>query len=146
MLVTSPNHVDKLEKVQNQALRIITGGVKTTPILAMQILTNNRPIHYDIEEKGILLYEKLRRLPYQNYWNSYINENRRLKTQVGFIQKILQIKEKYEIPQKAQKLVTPLSPLKFGSINYSLNLTEEINKKNLKPNSNETVNTRNNQH
>lgn len=63
VLVTSPNHASKLEKVQNQALRIITGGVKTTPILAMQILTNNRPIQYDIEEKGILLYEKLRRLP-----------------------------------------------------------------------------------
>ena len=45
------------------------------------------------------------------------------------LQWILQIKEKYEIPQKARKLVTPLSPLKFGSINYSLNLTEEINKK-----------------
>ena len=45
------------------------------------------------------------------------------------LQWILQIKEKYEIPQKAQKLVTPLSPLEFGSINYSLNLTQEINNK-----------------
>ena len=35
-LITSPDHnIKKIDKVQNQAMRLITGAVKTTPIDAM---------------------------------------------------------------------------------------------------------------
>jgi hypothetical protein len=33
-----------LERIQNQALRLITGAVKTTPIDAMTLTTGNKPI------------------------------------------------------------------------------------------------------
>ena len=36
--------------MQNQALRIITGGVKSTPITEMQIDTDNSPLYFEREK------------------------------------------------------------------------------------------------
>jgi hypothetical protein len=51
-----------LEHAQNQALRLISGAVKTTPIDAMTFITGNKPIRELINEKTVLLHEKLLRL------------------------------------------------------------------------------------
>ena len=59
-LVTAPTAtLNKLEKVQNTAMRLITGAVKSTPITAMQIITKNNPITQEINKKALLLYDKL---------------------------------------------------------------------------------------
>jgi hypothetical protein len=34
-----------LELIQNKVLRIITGGMKTTPIAAMEMVTNIKPLN-----------------------------------------------------------------------------------------------------
>jgi len=57
-----------LEDAQNQALRLITGAVKTTPIDAMTFTTGNKPIQEIIKEKAVLLHEKLLRFPADQYW------------------------------------------------------------------------------
>jgi len=41
-----------LERAQNQALKLITGAVKTTPIDAMLFTTGNKPIRELIKGKG----------------------------------------------------------------------------------------------
>ena len=59
-LVTAQPHTLKvLEHAQNQALRLITGAVKTTPTDAMTFITDNKPIQELIEDKAVLLHEKL---------------------------------------------------------------------------------------
>jgi hypothetical protein len=41
VLLTAPkNHLAKLDRVQNQALRIATGAAKSNPIVAIEMHTN----------------------------------------------------------------------------------------------------------
>ena len=67
LVTAQPHTLKELERAQNQALRLITGAVKTTPIDAMTFITNNTPIQELIEEKAVLLHEKLRRIPGDQY-------------------------------------------------------------------------------
>jgi len=53
VLVTASNSTMKaLETTQNNALRLITRGVKTTPILALQLYTGHLPITCETEQAG----------------------------------------------------------------------------------------------
>jgi hypothetical protein len=99
--VTAQTHTLKvLEHAQNQAVLLITGAVKTTPIVAMTFITDNKPIRELIKEKAAQLHEKLLRIPGDQYWKIYENKPRNLKTQSGFIQKVTEIKTKIEIKGK----------------------------------------------
>jgi len=63
-LVTAQQHtLQLLERAQNQALRLTTGAVKTSPIDATLFTTGNKPILELIKEKAVLLNEKLLRIP-----------------------------------------------------------------------------------
>jgi len=93
-----------LERAQNQALRLITGAVKTTPIDAMLFTTGNKLMQELIKEKAVLLHEKLLRIPGDQYWKTYENKPRNLKTQNGFIQEVTEIKTKFEIKSKPEPL------------------------------------------
>ena len=44
LIATPSTLIEILDKLQNQALRIIMGAVKTTPIDAMLVVTENRPL------------------------------------------------------------------------------------------------------
>ncbi|GBL96947.1 hypothetical protein AVEN_182526-1 [Araneus ventricosus] len=58
-IITAPQLViNKLEVLQNQALRLITDAVKSTPIDAMLLLTGNKPFQDIMKEKALVLYEK----------------------------------------------------------------------------------------
>jgi len=71
-LVTAQQHIlQVLERAQNQALRLITGAVKTTLIDAMLFTTGNKLIQELIKEKAVLLHEKLLRIPGEQYWKTY---------------------------------------------------------------------------
>jgi hypothetical protein len=95
-LVTAQPHTLKVpQHAQNEALRLITGAVKTTPIDAMTFITGNKPIQELIKEKAVLLHEKLLRIPRDQYWKTYENRPRNLKTRNGFIQKVTEIKTKF---------------------------------------------------
>ena len=52
------SHKDKLEKVQNQGLRIITGAMKSTPIVKMQEITGIEPLQKRWEGKTLTSYTK----------------------------------------------------------------------------------------
>jgi len=56
-----------LQRAQNQALRLVTGAVKTTPIDEMTFIMGNKPIQELIKEKAVLLNEKLLRIPGDQY-------------------------------------------------------------------------------
>ena len=75
-------------------------GGCTARIDAMTFITGNKPIQELIEEKAVVLHEKLLRIPGDQYWKTYVNKPRNLRTQNGFIQKVTEIKTKFEIPIK----------------------------------------------
>ena len=63
----------------------------------MIFITSNKPIQELIEEKAVVLHEKLLRIPGEQYWKTYANKPRNLRTQNGFIQKVTEIKTQFEI-------------------------------------------------
>jgi len=63
VLVTASNSTLKaLETAQNNALRLITEGVKTTPILALQLYTGHLPITSEIRQQVAILLTKIKEL------------------------------------------------------------------------------------
>jgi hypothetical protein len=115
-----------LEHTQNQALWLITGAVKTTPIDAMTFITGNKTIQELIKEKAVLLHEKLLRIPGDQYWKTYDNKPRNLKMQNGFIQKVTEIKTKFEIKSKPQPLYQRRNPADVEQVECYLNPQQSI--------------------
>jgi len=115
------NHL-VLEHAQNQALRLIIGAVKTTPTDAMTFITDNKPIQELIEERAVLLHEKLLIILEDQYWKTYVNKPRNLKTQNGFIQKVTEIKTKFEIKSRPQRR----NPVDIEPVECCLHLQQSI--------------------
>ena len=61
--LASDTSLEKLDKVQNGALRLITGGIQSTSIDTMEIATNVEPLGLRREKVTITLNEKIHRLP-----------------------------------------------------------------------------------
>ncbi|VDO11957.1 unnamed protein product [Rodentolepis nana] len=101
-----------LEKAHNQALRLITGGIKSTPIDAILLITGNTTICSLIKEKALILYEKLLHIPMDKFFSTYENRPRHLKTQSGLIQKAIELKKALQIDDKPKSLPLPNHPFK----------------------------------
>jgi hypothetical protein len=135
------------EHAQNEAQRLITGAVKTTPIDAMTFITGNKPIQEVIKEEAVLLHEKLLRIPEDQYWKTYENKPRNLKTRNGFIQKVTEINTKFEIKSKPQPLYQRRNPADVEQVECCLHLQQsiikgEIGTETLRHLALETMNTR----
>jgi ribonuclease HI len=142
-------HLNKLEIVQNQALRLITGAVKTTPIDAMLLLTKIITIDSTITQSSLILYEKMIRLSKNTFWKNYNVCNRKLKTQAGFIQKVQELRESYNIVLEPECDMEEYleNPLNVTNLDSNLHLTTNksksvLNKNELKAFGLETINSR----
>ena len=80
MANTSTSNIEKLERTQNNALRLITGAVKSTPILALQLYTHNLPIQLEFKQQAAISYSKLKASP-SIKWVKQITDHFSLKTQ-----------------------------------------------------------------
>jgi ribonuclease HI len=90
LLVTAPqSKLSTLDRVQNQAMRIATGAVRSTPIIALEARTNLHPLESRRNAASACLHEKLLRVEEQK-WNREPYE--RLTTQTSFITKAQEIK------------------------------------------------------
>jgi len=92
----------------------------------MTFITDNKPIQELIKEKAVLLHEKLLRIPGDQYWKTYKNKPRNLKMQNGFIQKVKEIKTKYEIKSTPQPLYQWRNPADIEQIECYLLLQQSI--------------------
>ncbi|GFR02936.1 uncharacterized protein TNCT_402211 [Trichonephila clavata] len=83
VLFTASNKVlGMLDVFQNQALRLIPGGVKTTLVLVMHLLCNLKPMTNLVGKNAAILYNRLTGLPNISFWREYdFNRSRNLKTQ-----------------------------------------------------------------
>jgi len=115
-----------LEHAQNQALRLTTGAVKTTPTAAMTFTAGNKPIQELIKEKAVLLHEKLLRIPGYQYWKTYENSPRNLNTHNGFIQKVTEIKTTFEIGGNPKPLHQQRNPADVEQVECYLHLQQSI--------------------
>ncbi|KAI5717804.1 hypothetical protein M8J77_011529 [Diaphorina citri] len=132
MITANETNKYKYEKVQNEALRLITGAVKSTPINSMYALTNTKPIMKQIEEQALIQSEKIKRLPIDQKWNPTENPNI-LKTQIGFNQMIANIKKEINIPEKFEPLEIPVNPIDDITIDHHLSIEENFRKDDVAP-------------
>jgi hypothetical protein len=58
----SDSKLKKLDVTQNQALRLITGGPRSTPIVAMELQTGVEPLSLRREIATVMLKERVSRL------------------------------------------------------------------------------------
>jgi hypothetical protein len=59
LITATPVILNKLEVIQNQALKLVTETVESTPLASMQVLTKNNPLKIEREKMALILYEKL---------------------------------------------------------------------------------------
>ncbi|GIY38618.1 hypothetical protein CDAR_285281 [Caerostris darwini] len=82
----------------------------------MFLCTGNWPLEKITEEKALVLREKIMRTSrYLTLWNLESPRQRCLKTQEGFQQEMLKLKDSYDLNFEFEKLPTPRSPSDFKS-------------------------------
>ena len=130
----SNNRREKLEKIQNQALRFICGGMRTTPTAACEIDANIQPLEKRRESATLQAKERYLRMPFEHPNRSLIENwtpKERIK-QRSILDKTLHLTEKYHLPQNRENLEMtsenpPYEQLKSPSIKTKL-INESVTK------------------
>jgi len=81
LVMASNSTLKASETAQNNALRLITGGVKITPILALQLYTGHFPITCEIKQQATVSLTKIKALT-QTTWATKTLDQQHLKTQL----------------------------------------------------------------
>ena len=99
----------KLDKVQNAGLRLITGGIKTTPVSAMEKEAQLHSLEERRQEKTLRQGEKMKRLPTHPLSGKLgeLTKNRLKRKSINHISKALQRENQESLPQNQQN-VEPL--------------------------------------
>ncbi|GFV20246.1 uncharacterized protein LOC103524116 [Trichonephila clavipes] len=127
---------------------MITGGVKTTPVLAMQLLCDLQAFTNIIENNAAILFNRLIRLPNISFWRDYDSDGgRNLKTQKGFIQCVRENIQYKVINDVPFELLFFANPLDYATLDIRLDLVLNVRKRDLSPTALhaialETINTR----
>jgi len=128
VLVMAGNSTLKaLETTQNNALRLITGGVKTTPILALQMYTGHSPIAWEIKQKAAISLIKIRALA-QNTWILKTPDQQHLKTQLLPFNAVNGYLNQLQIPTKVEPIYPTTAPTEYQSYHTNLSLLSEAKK------------------
>lgn len=94
LICASKSQKKRLEIMQNKALRIITGGIKSTPITSMEMFSDIKPIEFYCDEAALKMYERIRRIP-NCLWNNLQPVNNVLRSKVSFYHNIETLHTKY---------------------------------------------------
>ena len=104
-----------LDVVQNQALRFIAGGMRSSPTAACEIHTNIEPLEICRKRAALELYERSKRLE-ANHPNRILVDkwtpNQRLKTSNSILAEAHRLQETQFLPDKREPLerVSPTMP------------------------------------
>ena len=71
LITANSTNKTKPEHVQNEAMRLISDSVKSTPKNAKHALTHNMPIITELEQQALIQCEKMIRLPNTDVWEKY---------------------------------------------------------------------------
>ena len=114
----------RLNKIQNASLRIITGGMKTTPIAAMEKTTGLHSLEERREEKLLRQTEKLKRLPSHPLYQKLQEptKNRLKRQSINHSSKALQRKIQDVLPQNQQGIETLKDYEEWMTSNFDIRL------------------------
>ena len=135
--ICSPTLQQNLERVQNEAVKFISGGMKSTPIAACEIDSNIEPLNLRRESSVIEMVERYRRCDKDNPNKKIVDkwspsENIKKKSILKVERKL---QEKHHLPLNRDTILCPVSQeLPPNRIilkpNIKLDLIEKISKAN----------------
>ena len=138
---TSQTNFETLNKVQNQASRIITGAMRSMPITSLENITGLQPLVDRRDAKILLQGAKFERLPDHPMKNRMSELNKsRLQTN-SFLHKYKSLTREWpDLQQEPESIPRVLNPPPWTQ-NLSVKIITEI--ENIKPKSSQTPNERN---
>jgi hypothetical protein len=144
---TADNRIEILNKVQNQALRIASGAVKTTPIVAMEAYCKVEPLLQRLHQRAMLQFEKMVRVDASRL-EFLPNNEKRNKSHITFTQKTHELRELFspelqELPRQGLSLPSRYTlPAEDNSITPNLEIEEIEKERGKEPNRAETADRR----
>jgi len=132
LITASGSTLKALETTQNYALRLITRGVKTTPILALQLYTGNLPITWEIKQQAAVSITKMKALT-QTTWTTKTSDQQHLKTQLPSLNAVHSHLQQLEIPTNVEHICPTTAPMEYQSFHTNLSLMLEVKKNDTPP-------------
>ena len=129
---TNKVNMNHLETAQNNAISLICGAVKTTPITALQIYTENLPFSVEIQKLAAASFIKLQASS-QASWINQRTPHQTLKTQPTPINNSRNFLNPMNIPTRIEPTIPATNPLDFMTVATNLSLTEDPKKKDTSP-------------
>ena len=127
VLITASNStLQALETTQNNALRLITGGVQTTPILAPQLYTGHLTITCELKQQAAVSLTKIKALA-QTTWATKTLDQQHLKT-TCYPSTVYSYLKQLQIPTEVEPLCLINAPTEYQSFHNKLSLLSEIKK------------------
>ena len=99
-IACSKSRQQEIDKIQNHALRIVSGGMRSTPIAATEVLTNTEPLAMRREKAAIETFERCKRMPPKHPARELVDHWKpkdRIKHQ-SIMHHIVKLKEKVNLP------------------------------------------------
>ena len=132
LITASGSTLKALETTQNNALRLIIGGVKTTPILALQLYTGHLPITREIKQQATVSITKMKALT-QTTWTTKTSDQQHLKTQLPSLNAVHSHLQQLEIPTNVEHICPTTAPMEYQSFHTNLSLMLEVKKNDTPP-------------
>jgi hypothetical protein len=129
---TNKANMNHHETAQNNALSLICGAVKTTPVTALQIFTENLPISLEIQKLAAAPFIKVQ-VSSQASWISQHTPHQTLKIQLTPINNCRNFLNLTNIPTQIEPTIPATNPLDFITVATNLSLTEDLKKKDTPP-------------
>ena len=102
----SKSRQQEVNKIQNNAIRLISGGLRSTPTAAAEVITNIEPLDMRREKATIETYERCKRMPTDHPARKLVDSwtlKNRIKHK-SVLHHVQQIKEKTKLPEERVSL------------------------------------------
>jgi len=135
---TSDTQMKKLETAQNEHLRVIVNGTKTTSVHSLRVEAGVQPFQSRCEESSAISMEKSKRVPETNPRRLLADEEgpkKRLKRESwrGTALKVIRECELEDIKREPFVTVSNIAPWEeIANVTYNTDLTTGVSKKNSK--------------
>ena len=113
---TAKTHQQTLDKVQNQALRIITGSMRSTPIKAMEETASIQPLHQRRDAKNMILAEKIKCLPHHPMKERMANLTKNRLKRSSFVHETKRLEREHQ-----ESMPNSTLPLQFSDLSQPWN-------------------------
>ncbi|KAK3769987.1 hypothetical protein RRG08_061959 [Elysia crispata] len=130
--LASKTSLGKLDRIQNAAMRLMTGGLRSTPIAALEVATGCEPLETRLEVQTLMARERFLRLgesnPLKDLAESFGATRRRLK-KVSVLSAAEAAERKFNLPTDRAPLETPGWPPELAPHPLEVRLDNGLNGK-----------------